>query len=215
MVFRDGYKSVKRNVLLMVISLIVFTACAVLPIRTSSEVLEQKLGDGGLISGSPCAAPCFMGMVPEETSQSEVLEILSQRGISEYCQFDNTVLCENSIYIKFNQDNIVSVINFTPSIPVTVESVFQKYGEPNSIDVFNNQLTPEAPEMQAGLLFDGQRMYISLSYQNDFFSYIVNEEVVVARVFYLNENEYSDFKASDHVTNWNGYGEYVDPDSGK
>jgi hypothetical protein len=58
---------------LLIVIMIVAAACAPAPVLRDDALLS----DDSLISGEPCAAPCFRGIIPGETSWSDALTIIN------------------------------------------------------------------------------------------------------------------------------------------
>ena len=58
---------------LLIVILVVVAACAPAPVLRDDTLLR----DDSLFSGEPCAAPCFRGIVPGETSWSDALTIIN------------------------------------------------------------------------------------------------------------------------------------------
>ena len=86
-----------RTIAVSILLLILFVSCAApeTEISTQVPVLESPqptpfperadIGDGGLLSGLPCAAPCVYGIQIGETPLDQVIPMLEQNGLSE-CQ---------------------------------------------------------------------------------------------------------------------------------
>ncbi len=98
------------------------TQIPVTPTLTPLPTIEDVrfIGDGGLISGQPCASPCFFGISIGETQFGQVISILERNDIYP-CYQDtlSTILCGDSIIIGANRSTtVVDSIGYYPDIGV-------------------------------------------------------------------------------------------------
>jgi len=172
------------------------------------------IGDGGFLSGEPCGPPCFWGIVPEQTTETEVAEILQRKGIFEICEaFDmeaqggtRGIICPRLVVGFKREGNIVDDIVFRPSIPITAEEVIAKYGEPEFVEigglgvhVIRFKLTMAYPSLSTRIGFPEQ----------DELPYVLKPATPVTGIIYD-----TDFSRPEHYEGnrrwqeWHGYGEY-------
>ena len=101
------------SVILMCLAL---SACTCQP--TPKPTID--IGDGGFLSEEPCGPPCFWGIIPGETTEAEVAEILEQRGIYAACETwvskfeegSKGIDCGSRVFISIEQgdDLVVSQV---------------------------------------------------------------------------------------------------------
>jgi len=65
---------------------------------------KLQIGDGGLISGKPCSAPCFLNIIPGMTLEKESLNILGTLGNIDNC--DRWDAVKNGIEKGIGCDNV-------------------------------------------------------------------------------------------------------------
>jgi len=171
---------------------------------------QVVIGDGGLISGEPCSAPCFWNINPGITTEKEALQILSQKLNVKNCDSwdkdesgrDKGIRCE-SIGITFD-NNIVNTVSFRPSEIVTVEELMEKYGAPDGIFVAALGISAQPP-IAMMLYFDTVNMVIHLPEQ-DSRIYNLQSDTLVESVVYMSKTEYLSTK--NLRQEWTGYGGY-------
>jgi hypothetical protein len=121
--------------LLLLILLVACTAheteITVLESPQSTALPEMKdIGDGGLLSGLPCAAPCVYGIQIGETRLDQVIPILNQNGLSE-CQTEENlswigITCGYSVVVQVDRGtSIVNATGFYPSVPISLGQVIE------------------------------------------------------------------------------------------
>ncbi len=105
----------------------------------------MDIGDGGFLTGKPCAPPCLWGIIPGKTTEAEVIGILHEKGIYNFCDLWDRrssgglrgITCKGLFVVDFGvRGDIVQGVGFTPSSPVTLQDVIAKYGEPDWIAIF-------------------------------------------------------------------------------
>ncbi len=187
--------------------LILFTSC-----KVHSRIPERtvKIGDGGFLSETPCGPPCFWGITPGETTETEVMAILQDRGVIESCEsFDKTteggfrgIKCGLQMFIMFEREShLVYMVGFSPA-RITVRDVIEKYGEPAGVEVgavgihnYDAQLIMSYPDMFA---------LVRLPIQDDY-PYSLEPSTPVEDILY------SLVYGPEHPVlqdEWRGYGKY-------
>jgi hypothetical protein len=92
-----------------------------------------KIGDGGLLSEKPCAAPCFQNITPGVTTEQEALKIMSHLTSLSLCNEwdsrqsggDRGIRCSN-IGLTFSDQHFVAGIGFSPTQAITVSEILKK-----------------------------------------------------------------------------------------
>ena len=209
------------------IGLLLFVVSCTVPaagIATQVAVLESPppstspvmadIGDGGLLSGIPCAAPCVYGIRIGETPLDQVIPTLEQNGLSPCSREDNLswigITCGYSVVVQV--DSATSLVNGTglyPSLPVSVGEIIEKYGEPAFV-VLQADGTLEAPTSRMWLFWDELNMTVEMP-QVDSHSYALEGTTTVEMVMFLDEKNYTDASEvsfGDYYKRWNGYGSY-------
>jgi len=192
-----------RGIGVLVALLLTLSACV-----PATPTLD--IGDGGFLSGEPCGPPCFWGIVPGQTKEAEVLEILQKRGILEACEGFNKeteggsrgIKCGSQLVIGFNKgSDLVAGVGFSPS-DITVQEVIAKYGEPSGIylgvigvHMFHYQMIMAYPRILA---------LVRLSVQ-DKWPYILEPSTPVTNIAY---DVVFDENFSYNWEKWHGYGQY-------
>ncbi len=110
--------------------------------------LRNALVDDSLLSDIPCAAPCWQGIVPGETSRSQAMRILEN---SPYVRGDSLKEAGTSVAGGATwwwnlpgrrlqpsilwQDDIVQEITLGLTYDLTVDQIVSKFGPPESLDL--------------------------------------------------------------------------------
>ena len=212
---------VDKNLYIPILFLIILTSCINLsdenqtqipirptqtPFQTSGEMLP--IGDGGLISGQPCEAPCFFGIIPGETSQDKAVYLLEEQGFHQCSQdSENNIVCNERILIGLNSStSIVDGIGYVPDSTLSVEEIIAKYGNPDIITVTPSGI-PEAPATTVLLFFDRLNMRIRLPEVLEV-DYLVTNSSKVELITYFDGTHYSAQKDGMFSQPWIGYGAY-------
>jgi hypothetical protein len=179
--------------------------------ETPTEGLYD-IGDGGFLSSKPCAAPCFLGILPSETLFADVTTILAFQGYNVKCVAgpENTLECSSlkrglSFTIGSNQSGKVSRVSFFPDAVIYLDDVIIKYGEPSQIVVGDGGFSEEVVTY-ARLFFDAIQAGVTLTELSEK-KYNVLGSSEVESIDYLDALGYSRIKQIPHQP-WKGYGEY-------
>ena len=116
------------------------------PTAEQTRVTRITIGDGGFLSAEPCGLPCFLGIIPDETSYEEAVQILK-----DYQYYDNfcqeldiggswLISCKDKYDSSFrievdNNKAYVIDIGFAPQAEITMQEVVERYGEPSYVNV--------------------------------------------------------------------------------
>lgn len=172
---------------------------------------DIDIGDGGLLSGQPCASPCTFGIRIGETPLEQVIPVLDNNGVSRCLTEPNIswslVSCGGSrLNVQVDmQTNLVNAIWFDPSVPITLGEIIEKYGEPNYVTV-----TQDAPDTTRVIFYwDSIRMLVSLP-EIAGGVYEVRKTTEVKGIDFSDETLYqtSDKESNPYYKPWNGYGMY-------
>lgn len=177
-------------------------------IQPTDEIIP--IGDGGLITGQPCASPCFFGIRLGETSFDQVVPILENNGIYPCNQVnERNIFCgttDTVVVVAMNASTfMVDGISYKPSASVLVEDIIARYGDPNSVHVELDETgTPESPKLLMSLLWDSVKIGANLVgvYDSGEHIYVVENTAEVHWVF-LGETT-----LSASLQPWKGYGNY-------
>jgi hypothetical protein len=182
-------------------------------------LVKVPIGDGGLISGIPCAAPCLFDIRIGETPLDQVIPTLQSYGVSP-CELSNEVVrCGAPLVISADEStSIVDWIGYYPYGSISVEMIVEKYGEPDSILVewdFTGDPSRD-PELIVYLLWDALRMTVILPEIPDTVdhTYFVEETTEVHHIDYKDGTSYANPPAYGSLWEWRGYDGYpVDVDN--
>ena len=199
-----------RGIGVYLVILLNLSAC--IPAMPATPTID--VGDGGFLTEEPCSPPCFWDIVPGETTEAEVTEILQERGVLETCEaFDNEaeggargMKCGSRVFISFEQgDDVVRGLGFDPSSIITVQEAVAKYGEPAGVLVV--PLGVHVIDVQLVMVYPSMLTWVRLSLQKEG-PYILEPSTSVENIAYavfFGERSYAD---DPFWKEWHGYGEY-------
>ena len=194
-----------RFLILICLIFQLLSACA------QNNKLPVNIGDGGLLSDQPCSAPCFWGITPGVSTAEQAMNILSKElGVKHCDRWDtrndggNRGMQCSDITIGLDNEDIVSVIGFSPAQDITVDDVIKKFGNPDGVFVTALGIEMQPP-IAVALYFDGENMIIDLPEQNSI-SYNLQPNTLIDRIAYLEQSEYEYDKSS--IQMWKGFGKY-------
>ena len=215
-----------RKISASILLLIFLVSCAAPETETPMQVtvLESpppptppvmaNIGDGGLVSGLPCAAPCVYGIRIGETQLDQVIPVLQQNGLSE-CQTEESaswigVTCGYSVVVQVDREtSIVNATGFYPSIPIALGEIISKYGEPDFISL-RAEDSPDGPTSRMILSWDELNMNVEMP-QIQGHLYALEETSHPEFVLFLDNAHYTDaskIEFGEFYQQWNGYGVY-------
>ncbi len=206
----------------------IVVSIAFLVLSSCSNHAKITIGDGGLLSSSrSCAPPCFLGISPGVTKESQAWDILRSQGIDQSCKnWDNTsesgtrgIQCEFSgggpkgslgvISLGLDtKSDMIRFVGFTPSEVITIQDIIKKYGSPNWIAVWDEG-TPEHIAVDITIFYDNISTRLDLP-QQDGSTYNLQPDAVIYSVSYLSLQEYKDYieLIKDRLHTWKDYGSY-------
>jgi len=200
----------RASVVIIVIVILTYISCASI---SSSSTSTWDIGDGGFLSGDPCGPPCFWGIIPGQTTESEVIEILQRKGVYASCEVQisrfqgagKMIVCGLNFAIRFSPEgNYVEGINFRPSISFTLRDVVAKYGEPDGVLLYLDGV-PEHPRIDAYLVYLNLLSRLDLPSQK-WPGYVIEPSTQVLEITY--NLTLPEVKHSLMYREWKGYGEY-------
>jgi hypothetical protein len=171
-----------------------------------------EIGDGGLLTGKPCSAPCFHNIIPGVTTEKETLEMFStELDINTNCDYwakDNNgpakgIDCQ-TFTIIFNDLSVVRMVSFKPSQQITVAAVIQKFGPPDGVGLGTSGIEMQPPKIMS-LYFDHENMILHLPAQNSN-DYNLQGRTQIESVEYYDEGTYVQYRNIDYT--WKGLGKY-------
>jgi len=182
-------------------------------------IFGVNIGDGGVLSGVPCSAPCVFGIQAGETQFDQVLPTLEKNGIASWKCFQEPSV---SWYLfdcgagRLNvqvetQTNIVTAVWLLPNDPISLGEMIEKYGEPNYVTL--DQEAPGTPgTIHLRFYWNSIRMSVVLP-EIPGNTYDVEKTTAVEIIRFSDENLYRIFeKATNSYSKpWKGYGIYQAP----
>jgi hypothetical protein len=226
MYFENGERIIIRKMVVSILLLILLGSCAapeseVSPPVTVLESLQPielppmaDIGDGGLLPGEPCTAPCVYGIQIGETTLDQVIPVLEQNGLSE-CQSEESaswigITCGYSVVVQVDRaTSIVNATGFYPSDPISLEQIIEKYGKPDFVSIQADG--PEgAPTSRMSRYWDALKMTVEMP-QIESRIYALEETTTAELVIFLDEAlhiDFSEISFGEYYKRWNGYGAY-------
>lgn len=215
-----------RKIVISLLLLTVLISCAPSPTENSTRVLVLEspqptplpkmadIGDGGLLSGLPCAVPCVYGIQIGETSLDQVIPTLQQNGLSECLTEENLswigITCGYSVVVQVDRaTSLVNATGFYPSVPISLEQIIEKYGEPDFVSIQADG-PEDAPTSRMSLYWDELKMAVEMP-QITSHTYAIEQTTTAEMVLFLDEAQYidsSDVPFGEYYKRWNGYGAY-------
>jgi hypothetical protein len=193
------------------------------PSLTPAEIVNQgdqfvlpNQWDGGLFSEQPCRAPCFAGLVPGTTTETEAIELIQDSDYFQNCTLEDRpnqgrwISCKGLI-ININKENgTIEGIGFGTLLTFTLEEVVSKYGEPSTVWVAPEGI-PEAPQISMIVLLGDKKIRLDLEDKDDTSgTYLLEPSAQITNVVYCSDENCS-FTA--YLQPWHGYGEYIIDDN--
>jgi hypothetical protein len=207
---------IKIVLLIVILTLLLFlNACTpenqptmpAVPTATVKDIVE-----GGLFPGSPCSAPCLLGIQPDLTNYDEAIKILSTNHELDSCKEykpenaggDVGIQCKNSFYISFDSEKkLVKSLGYDPASNFTVQNVIDQFGDPTNI-YLESDYSKAITNTQ--LFYAKYRMSILLEDQ-DGEAYTISPNSKVRMVIYDGEKPFQALTIM--AQHWSGYGKYT------
>jgi len=177
--------------------------------------------DCGFLSGDPCEAPCFFGIIPKNTKETQAVQILKDYGLYENCYiYDNEsesglrgAVCSNVSIAYFRDTDLVGSIAFRPTQHLTVEMVIEKFGEPDAVSVVSARFNWEKQSKTSmALVYNKINATINLGEQEENI-FQLKPSTLIKSIGY----SYHTFPLLTEYDSevmflsfWHGYGEYQD-----
>jgi hypothetical protein len=173
-----------------------------------------SIGDGGIISGVPCSAPCVFGIRAGETLFDQVLPTLEKNGIAR----SDCLTEQNVSWFLFDcgagrlnvqvdtQTKTVNAVWLLPNKSISLGEIIEKYGEPNYVTI-DQEGTPGT--IHPRFYWNSIRMLVSLP-ETSGKTYNIQKTIKVEGIDFSNENLYrtSDKESNPYYKPWDGYGIY-------
>jgi hypothetical protein len=173
------------------------------------------IGDGGLFSSEPCGPPCFWRIIPGKSTEAEVLQVLKDNQVIDFCKHYNTenesgsrgLTCGFEINISFQYgQEIVEGIGLRPE-GISLEEVIAFYGDPDGVLVLSGGTSQEHPPIVVmSLYYDKIQTRIHLPDQEGA-EYFVEGLDLITDVSYFDASSYQSMK-EEQLQRWKGYGNY-------
>ena len=176
-----------------------------------------NIGDGGFLSEKPCGPPCFMGIIPGESSETDVISVLKDLNIFSGCeafinQSDDSekgYICRGLVIVRMDRSsNLVTSIGYQPDDTIHVKEAITKFGPPNYLMVVNSSPT-EIVKIGMILYYDRPPMAIVLPNQGGV-SYDLLPDITIENIGYSSKSDYDQLiqSFSKFFLTWKGYSEY-------
>ena len=175
-----------------------------------------NIGDGGVIAGVPCSAPCVFGIQAGETQFEQVMPTLEKNGIaSSKCLTEPNVswflfTCgAGRLNVQVDtQTNIVNAVWLRPNDSISLGEIIEKYGEPHYVTI--DQETPGT--IHPRFYWNSIRMLVTLPGISGE-TYDVKKTTEVETIDFSDENLYrtSEKESDPYYRPWKGYGIYQAP----
>lgn len=175
------------------------------------------IGDGGLLSKDPCGPPCFLGVVPDVTTYTEAIQILTDYQYLDSCkERDNTeeggvqwIGCSSTFIFDFDQDKShVIFVGFDPQQEITVQDVIDEFGEPVYLNVIVSGYEYSIRVTTIRMYYPDSKMAIWLEDQKGG-SYLLEPTTEIDNVRYLG-GDLDDSIFRPRKQDWQGYIEYFE-----
>ncbi|GAB4574082.1 MAG: hypothetical protein Kow0077_18850 [Anaerolineae bacterium] len=201
---------VKKVMLLFVLLGILAAGCLPQPTLRS----ELFLDDRSLVSGEPCGAPCWNGIVPGETTWAEAAEIVQADPAFSGFESNDEQGIVQAVWQKAGSDQYCCrILADSETDPVTyvflalspgtiLDEVIEVYGEPTYITTFD--FTDS--ESVAQLVYPGVPMVVSVLVGDSSGSVLANSDVVA--VLYMAPDEMQLVLETTELQGWAGYQSY-------
>jgi len=171
----------------------------------------------GFLAQEPCGPPCFLGMEPGISTESEVRGILEELGLYQHCEGYDTeeeggsrgLVCGGFLVGYRPASDIVEVIGFSLPSEATVDDVIAVYGAPQSA-LAGREGIPEFPKTGMSLFYPHIRVTLGLPPQEGTV-YKVVPSTLVSGVTYHDPESYARVWGPE-LPRWEGYGEYPQTD---
>lgn len=175
-----------------------------------------NIGDGGILSGVPCSAPCVFGIQAGQTQFEQVMPTLEKNSIaSSKCLTEPNIswflfTCgAGRLNVQVDtQTNIVNAVWFFPNDFISLGEIIEKYGEPNYVTLDRDTQDTTHPRFY----WNSIRMLVSLPKISSGM-YDVEKTTEVESISFSDEKLYriSDKATEPYYKPWNGYGIYQAP----
>jgi hypothetical protein len=177
----------------------------------------RSVRDGGFLSGEPCGPPCFVGIVPGVTRETEAIRIVkAERLCGNYETFDNEpsgyrgfICTPSGVYVSFRPGtDIVELVGYYLSPSITLGDVIARYGEPDAVSVGAIGI-PEIPKTMMSIYYDSLKSQLFLCDQEGV-TFRAEPATGICRIGYSDVASYERQKNQlrELLASWNGYGEY-------
>ncbi|MBN1965426.1 MAG: hypothetical protein JW910_12325 [Anaerolineae bacterium] len=197
-----------KRLLVILLPLLLLGAAACLP--AASLRSELFLDDDSLLTGEPCEAPCWNGIIPGETNWPDALAIIEgDERLSNVEQASDEVAVQATwqkadsgqpccSMVAEGEDEPVIYIYLTLSPNTILDDVLDRYGEPQYVTPFIN-----GEEVGVQLLYPDIPMVLAVLTGNQDSSVLANSEVVA--VFYMTPDVMTDIIENNALLAWEGY----------
>lgn len=201
-----------RVLLVLLVVMVAAAACAAPPELRNPSFLK----DNSLVDNEPCAAPCWRGITPGETTWRDALTILE----------DDATLSDVKTETNEETGEIAATFQRADGVPCclvytsdgdTVDQMLLQLAPDNTLgEVIENLGEPEyfsgtevSPEQAAAALFYPDQQLVVYAFVAGVAEGIISEDSEVFAALYLNEADMQEVLQTSNLHDWLGYDTYA------
>jgi hypothetical protein len=201
-----------RVLLVLLVVTVAVAACAAPPELRNPSFLK----DSSLVDNEPCAAPCWRGIVPGETTWREALTILEDDAtLSDVKTETNDETGEIAATFQ-RRDGVPCCLVYTSDGDVVDQMLLQLAPDNTLGDVIENLGEPEyfsgtevSPEQAAAALFYPDRQLVVYAFVEGVAEGEISAESEVFAALYLTEDDMAEVLQTSNLHDWLGYDTYA------
>lgn len=199
---------VRLSALILFLVLLI-TACSAPPLRD-----ERYLKDNSLLTDTPCASPCWMTIVPGETSMrdarivieddarftglEEIKDDASERRLLNFQVKDGLPCCQ--IYSTEDGKTVETILTYLAPDQVTVGQLIEKYGEPD----YGIGVEATAEEATVALFYPDVPL-VAYAFASGLATGEITPDSEVILAVYLTAAGMNQIIAANNLYAWDGY----------
>lgn len=199
---------------LIILLVVVAAACSTPPLRD-----DRYLNDNSLLSDTPCSTPCWLNIIPGETSMrdarivieddgrftalEEIKDEASERRLLNFQVKDGLPCCQ--IYSTEDGKTVETILTYLAPDQVTLGQLIEKYGEPT----YGIGVEATAEEATVAMFYPDVPL-VAYAFVAGLATgeLTANSEVILA--VYLTADGMADIIAGNDLYAWEGYQKLAD-----
>lgn len=209
-VYQDQVFSSGGFPLVVIEDLLAESEDVVIGVESTSLLDETMLADDSVVTGEPCAAPCWQGLTPGVSTWAEAeeilaanelvpdLEIIDNNGgkVALWSSEAGSECCNAGSMTGENLDYIQLLI----ASDVTVGELIETYGEPDLI-----RATPLSFDYSAVTLIWSELPFVAIAEVEGDLDALISADNQVFQLIYLTDDVITIFAERPDVIPWQGY----------